>query len=361
MNDVTGHSRSEDDPAKVDLSIVVPVYNEEEAIDAFFVRVIPVAQSVTSDYEIVCVDDGSTDSTLLRLIEQRVRNPRIKVISFSRNFGKDVALSAGLDHAKGQSVVPIDCDLQDPPELIPTMYARMREGYDVVLAKRADRESDTFLKRLSARMFYRLHNTVADVSIPFDTGDFRMIDRKVIEALKELPERVRFMKGIFAWVGFKQASVEYNRAARSAGATKWKYLKLWNFALDGIIADSTLPLRIWTYLGAIVAIFAFVYAATLVIRTMLFGVEVPGYASMISVILFLGGINVIATGILGEYLGRVYTEVRHRPLYIVRETHGINPQPDDQDTWNEKSTTALTSSRIATGGSARAAKSSGRR
>ena len=311
MTDKSSHSLPTEDPSKVDLSIVVPIYNEEQAVDVFFSRVIPIAQSVTSDYEIVCVDDGSTDSTLLRLIKQRVRNPRVKVISLSRNFGKDVAMSAGLDHAVGQSVVPIDCDLQDPPELIPTMYARMREGYDIVYAKRATRESDTFLKRFSARLFYRIHNSIADVSIPHDTGDFRMLDRKVIDVLKDVPERIRFMKGIFAWVGFKQASVEYNRAARTAGETKWTYRKLWNFALDGIFADSTMPLRIWTYLGTIVATFAFLYAAVLIFRTVLLGVEVPGYASMMTVILFLGGINILATGILGESLARVYAEVGH--------------------------------------------------
>ncbi len=310
--------------ANVVLSIIVPMWNEEESIDIFMERVEPILQSITQSYEIICIDDGSTDSTLKLLIQHRVRDARIKVLSLSRNFGKDVALSAGLNYCEGQAVVPMDVDLQDPPEIIPDMYARKQEGYDVVLAVRASRKSDSWMKRRTAKLFYRLHNKVADIAIPDDTGDFRMLDRKVVEVIRRLPERTRFMKGLFAWVGFTHSEIEYERQPRAAGTTKWKYWKLWNFALDGITASSTVPLRIWTYFGVAISTFAFLYAGFLILSTMMGGVSVPGYASMMVTVLFLGGINIMATGILGEYLGRVYTEVRNRPLYVVRETHGLD-------------------------------------
>ena len=335
----------------IELSIVVPMWNEDEGIDILFERLEPIAASVCENYEIVCVDDGSTDNTLGKLVRHRARNPRIKVLSLSRNFGKDVALSAGLNHTRGNAVVPMDSDLQDPPELIPKMYARKREGYDVVLAVRSSRKSDGWLKSFTAKLFYRIHNRVADISIPDDIGDFRMMDRKVIEVIRHLPERTRFMKGLFAWVGFTHCEIEYERPERAAGTTKWKYWKLWNFALDGITASSTLPLRIWTYLGVSVAAFAILYAIYLVASILIHGVELPGYASLMVGILFLGGMNIFATGILGEYLGRVYVEVRNRPLYVVRETHGLK-----EEEWNGTSMSASTPSRAITGGSVRGAK-----
>ena len=310
-------------PADLDLSVVVPIYNEEDGLDTFFSRVEPVLQSITDQYEIICIDDGSSDSSVAKLAMHRVRDARVKVICLSRNFGKDVALSAGLDHASGRTVVPIDADLQDPPELIRDMYAKWREGFDVVYAKRAARDSDGPVKRLTAQLFYRFHNSMADVKIPSDTGDFRLLDRKVVEALREVPERNRFMKGLFAWVGFRQASVEYAREARAAGRTKWNYWRLWNFALDGIAGSTTVPLRIWTYVGFLISAGAFGYAAYLTVHTLIAGADVPGYASIMVAVLFLGGINIAATGILGEYLGRIFNEVRNRPLYIVREAHGV--------------------------------------
>ncbi|MEL6752202.1 MAG: glycosyltransferase family 2 protein, partial [Pseudomonadota bacterium] len=328
--------RASDGPA-VDLSIVVPMLNEEEGLDLLFERLEPILESITEAYEIVCVDDGSTDGTMASLVQHRVRNPRIKVLSLSRNFGKDVALSAGLNHACGQAVVPMDSDLQDPPELIPQMWEKKAEGYDVVLARRAGRESDGWLKRITAQAFYRVHNRMAEIAIPDDTGDFRMMDRKVIEVLRHLPERTRFMKGLFAWVGFSHCEITYEREARAAGTTKWRYWKLWNFALDGITASSSLPLRMWTYLGGALATFAIGFALWTAVRVMIWGVDVPGYASLMTAILFLGGINIFATGILGEYLGRVYTEVRNRPLYVVREEHGLTSS--EQDTWNDRSST----------------------
>ncbi len=306
------------------ISVTTPFHNEETNLDPFFFRVERALEETGEDYEIVCVDDGSTDGTLAGLIRHSVRNPRIRVVSLSRNFGKDVALSAALDHARGDVVVPMDADLQDPPELIGDMLEKWREGYDVVHARRAKRDSDTFLKRLTARLFYRVHNLIADVPIPDDTGDFRLMDRKVVEAIRRLPERTRFMKGLFAWVGFRQTSVEYEREPRVGGETKWNYWKLWNFALDGITASSTLPLRVWTYLGFGISTLAFLYGGWLVGRTLLLGTDVPGYASMMAAILFLGGLNIIATGILGEYIARIHNEVRQRPLYIVRERHGFD-------------------------------------
>ncbi len=317
------HKRRKEDAPRPLLSVVVPMYNEEEGADLFFKRLEPVLKSITADYEIVCVDDGSTDRTLAHLTRHHVRDHRIKVLSLSRNFGKDTALSAGLDHATGRAVVPIDADLQDPPELISRMIAKWREGYDVVYARRSHRDTDDVQKRVTAGLFYRIHNWIADVRIPDNTGDFRLMDRRVVEAVKHLPEKTRFMKGLFAWVGFKQTGVEYRREARAAGTTKWRYWKLWNFALDGITGSSTVPLRLWTYFGAILAAATVCYALWLVGYTMLYGNDVPGYASLMVAVLFLGAVNIFATGILGEYVGRIYTEVRNRPLYLVREMRGI--------------------------------------
>ncbi len=357
----TPRRRATDLPAPL-LSVVVPMYNEEEGTDLFFARLTPILDSVTDDYEIVCVDDGSIDQTLVHLARHRARDPRIKVLSLSRNFGKDTALSAGLDYALGQAVIPIDADLQDPPELIPQMVAKWREGYEVVYARRAQRDTDDAHKRLSAGMFYRIHNWMADVQIPDNVGDFRLMDRRVVEALKHLPEKTRFMKGLFAWVGFKQIGIDYRREARAAGTTKWRYWKLWNFALDGITGSSTVPLRIWTYFGAALGLFAMGYALWLVVHTMMFGNAVPGYASLMVGMLTLGSLNIIATGVLGEYVGRIYSEVRNRPLYLVRETMGLDRAnlSMEKKQWNAASTNDSISSKGSTGGFARAARSSAR-
>ncbi len=360
MNIVDGFSQAEtrsEQSGGVELSIVVPMWNEEDSIDIFFEKIEPVLGGICENYEIICIDDGSTDSTLALLTAHRVRDPRIKVLCLSRNFGKDIALSAGLNHAHGTAVVPMDCDLQDPPEVIAEMYERKQQGFDVVIAVRASRRSDTWLKRLTANLFYRVHNSMADVTIPHDTGDFRMLDQKVVNVLRQLPERSRFMKGLFSWVGFTHTTVEYERQPRAAGTTKWKYWKLWNFALDGITNSSTLPLRIWTYLGMAVSTMAFLYAAYLVISVLAYGVDLPGYASIMVTILFLGGVNIIATGILGEYLGRVYIETRNRPLYVVRETHGLDSNNGDNE-WKDRSMTGSTNYRASTGGSGHDAKSS---
>jgi glycosyltransferase involved in cell wall biosynthesis len=349
--------RTSDQPRPM-LSIVVPMFNEEEGADLFFGRLKPVLDAITPDYEIVCVDDGSSDRTLLSLMAHHARDPRVKVLSLSRNFGKDTALSAGLDYCTGLAVVPIDADLQDPPELIGQMVEKWREGYEVVYARRSARDSDDMQKRVSAGLFYRIHNWMADVKIPDNVGDFRLMDRRVVEALKHLPEKTRFMKGLFAWVGFKQIGIDYAREARAAGTTKWRYWKLWNFAIDGITGSSTVPLRIWTYFGAALGIFAMIYASWLLVHTMIFGNAVPGYASLMIGVLTLGSINIVATGILGEYVGRIYNEVRNRPLYLVRETMGLEqtPQQNEEKPWNASSIRDLTNLRGNIGGSARGAR-----
>ena len=310
-----------------ELSLVVPLFNEEQALAAFFARVVPIVERVTADYEIVCVDDGSVDRTGELLAAAHRENPRIKLLRLSRNFGKERALTAGLEHARGRAVIPIDADLQDPPELIPELVARWREGFDVVLAVRADRQCDSLAKRLTARLFYRVMGRMADVPIPADVGDFRLLDRRVVEALRLLPERTRFMKGLFAWLGFRQAEVPYRRAPRVAGASRWPYWRLWNFALEGLFSFSTLPLRVWTYAGLLVTAGTLLFAAAIVGRTVVSGVDVPGYASLVVLISLFGGINLIGLGIIGEYLGRVFTEVQARPHYLVRERLGFEEHP----------------------------------
>ncbi len=309
-----------------ELSVVAPMYNEEDNIAAFFAALMPVLEGLGLSYEVICVDDGSTDSTLEKVMAVRAREGRVKVVSLSRNFGKDMALSAGLDHASGDAVVPIDTDLQDPPELIAEMIATWRQGYDVVYAVRASRRhSDSALKRGSASLFYRTFNLLVDTNIPRDTGDFRLMDRAVVEALRQLPERTRFMKGLFSWVGFRQTGIAYERKARHAGDTKWSWWRLWNFALDGITSFSTLPLRFWAYLGLVISALSFVYLVILIIRVLISGIDVPGYASLMVVVLFLGGLQMLTLGIFGEYLGRLFDEVKGRPLYIVRRRYGFDP------------------------------------
>jgi polyisoprenyl-phosphate glycosyltransferase len=300
------------------ISIVSPFFNEGPAVGLFMARVIPIMKSLDEPFEIVCVNDGSTDQTLTELVVAQRECPQVCVVDLSRNFGKEAAMSAGIDHARGDAVIIIDADLQDPPELIPTLVDRWRAGYEVVLARRADRSSDGMMKRSTARLFYRFHNSIADYPIPEDIGDFRLMDRAVVEALKQLPERRRFMKGLFAWVGFRTATVDYVRAARSAGTTKFSAWKLWNFALEGITAFSTMPLRLWTYLGIVIAMLSLCYGSAIVLRTLLFGIDVPGYASLLTAILFLGGVQLIGLGVLGEYIGRIYVETKQRPIYVVR-------------------------------------------
>ncbi len=307
----------------VELSLVVPMYNEAEVLDALFARLIPAVEAVTVSYEVVCVDDGSTDGTLARLCTMHLANRRLKLVELSRNFGKEAALSAGLDFASGAAVIPIDADLQDPPELIAELVAAWRQGYQVVLARRVERDADSLPKRLSARLFYRFINRLSEVPIPADVGDYRLLDRRVVEALKRMPERMRFMKGLFAWAGFRQTTIDYRRPARAAGRSKWSYWRLWNLALGGVTSFSTAPLRVWTYVGLSTAALGLIYLGWILARTLLAGADVPGYASLICILLLSSGLNMVGLGILGEYLGRVFMEVKQRPLYLVAATVGF--------------------------------------
>lgn len=307
----------------VQLSIVVPCYNEEPNLDYLLFRLLAVIEPLQITYEIICVNDGSQDNTLAKLIKHHHLNSNIKVINLSRNFGKEIALTAGLDHARGAAVIPIDADLQDPPELIVEMLEKWREGYDVVYAKRRSRHGETWLKQITANGFYRLLQKMTPVHIPQDTGDFRLMDRQVVEALKKLPETHRFMKGLFGWVGFKQTALEYDRLPRYKGRTKWNYWQLWNLAIEGITSFSALPLKVWSYMGLLISLGAFIYALFLIVRTLIFGIDVPGYASLMVAILFMGGVQLISLGVIGEYLGRIYAEVKRRPLYLIRDTYGI--------------------------------------
>ena len=299
------------------ISIIAPCYNEEETIEPFLRRIEEILTQINEPYEIVFINDGSEDNTLNILLNTKQNFKNIRIINFSRNFGKEAALTAGLDKARGEAAIPIDVDLQDPPELIKELVAKWREGYDVVLAKRADRTSDSFAKRVSADLFYKLNGKISNVDIPNNVGDFRLMSKRVVEALKQLPENQRFMKGLFAWVGFKTTVIEYAREKREAGQSSFNGWKLWNFALDGITSFSTLPLRIWLYIGALVSFLSFLYGSFIILKTLIFGVDLPGYASLAVIMLFLGGIQLIGIGILGEYIGRIYSESKRRPSYII--------------------------------------------
>ncbi len=310
----------------VELSLVVPVKDEEAALTLFLARVVPLLEKLDDpaarSFEILFVDDGSSDRTLELIRAANAADPRIRGLSLSRNFGKEAALSAGLDRVRGKAVIPLDVDLQDPPEVIAPMLAAWRGGVDVVYGVRDNRESDSLPKRLTADLYYRAHNWLSSDKIPEHAGDFRLLDRRVVEVIRKMPERNRFMKGLFAWAGFKQASVSYHREERKVGASKFNYWRLWTLAIDGITSASTVPLRVWSYVGGSVALFALGYAIFIIIRTMISGIEVPGYASLMVAILFLGGLQLFSLGVLGEYVGRILTEVKHRPLYVVRETIG---------------------------------------
>jgi polyisoprenyl-phosphate glycosyltransferase len=315
------------------LSLVVPVFNEEESVELWLETTAPFIGAAVAlmgpdaRHEIVFVDDGSVDSTLTMLTLARHRHPEIRIVSLSRNFGKDAALSAGLAFAQGDAVIPMDVDLQDPPALIPLMVEAWLQGAQVVNAVRASRGGDGLVKRLTAGAFYWAYNNMADRPISPRAGDYRLIDRSVLAVLNTLPERSRFMKGLFSWVGFRTVEIEFVRPARARGSTKWNYWKLWNFALDGITASTTTPLRVWSYIGALVAILAFALAGIIVLQTVLLGRDVPGYASLMVAVLMIGGLQLVALGVLGEYIGRIANEVKARPLYIVGTTVGFEAAP----------------------------------
>jgi glycosyltransferase involved in cell wall biosynthesis len=308
------------------LSIICPVKDEQEAVAPFVERVRAVLEGLddpgAKSFEILFIDDGSNDSTFAEIRRANQADARIRGISFSRNFGKEAALSAGLDHARGAAVIPLDVDLQDPPEILRDMITKWREGFEIVYGVRNNRDSDSLPKRLTADLYYRAHNWLSEDKIPEHAGDFRLLDRKVVDVIRAMPERTRFMKGLFAWAGFRQASVPYTREARKVGTTKFSYWKLWTFALDGITSASTVPLRVWSYLGGVVALFALGYALVVIVRTLVFGVQVPGYASLMVAVLFLGGLQLLSLGVLGEYVGRILVESKRRPLYVVRDEVG---------------------------------------
>ena len=305
----------------IKISIVCPFFNEEDMVDLFMEEVTAVVKPLNMPFEIVCVNDGSTDNTLQKLLQAKKNFTNIRIINLSRNFGKEAALTAGLDFTKGEVIIPIDADLQDPPELIKLFISKWQDGFDVVLAKRTDRSSDTVVKKLTAQLFYKFHNIISHTELLENVGDYRLMTRKVLNAIQKLPESQRFMKGIFAWVGFKTTIVEYKRNSRRAGKTSFNGWRLWNFALDGITSFSTVPLRIWLYIGFLISFLAFSYGSFIVLRALIIGVDLPGYASLLTSILFLGGIQLIGIGVLGEYIGRMYIETKRRPPYIVEKEY----------------------------------------
>ncbi len=318
------------------LSIIVPVHNEEAAIKPFLERTETVLKSikfggVKIKWECIFIDDGSTDSTYDVLKEMQGKNVAVKVINLSRNFGKEHALTAGIHHASGDAVIPMDVDLQDPPELIEDMAKHWQEGAEVVLATRKRRDEDTFFKRGFAMLFYRLIGKLSTIKIPENTGDFRLMDRKVVDVLNTMHERTRFMKGLFAWPGFKTEQVFYDRPAREVGETSWSLRKLFALAMDGIFSFTTLPLRVWTYLGLFISLGAFSYAMFIIFQTLVAGVDVPGYASLMTVVLFMGGVQLISLGVIGEYISRIYRETKQRPIYVVREKIGFGNEDSAHD------------------------------
>ncbi|ELP8003918.1 glycosyltransferase family 2 protein [Escherichia coli] len=307
------------------ISLVVPVFNEEEAIPVFYKTVREFQELKPYEVEIVFINDGSKDATESIINALAVSDPLVVPLSFTRNFGKEPDLFAGLDHASGDAVIPIDVDLQDPIEVIPHLIEKWQAGADMVLAKRSDRSTDGRLKRKTAEWFYKLHNKISTPKIEENVGDFRLMSREVVENIKLLPERNLFMKGILSWVGGQTDVVEYVRAERVAGVSKFNGWKLWNLALEGITSFSTFPLRVWTYIGLFVASISFLYGAWMIIDTLVFGNPVRGYPSLLVSILFLGGVQLIGIGVLGEYIGRIYIEVKNRPKYIIKKSHRGNP------------------------------------
>lgn len=307
------------------LSIVAPAYNEEKNLPAFIAAIVPVLESIGEPFEIVFVDDGSRDGTLGMLAAASSQDPRIKVVGLARNFGKDVALSAGLAHASGQAVIPIDCDLQHPVELIPQFVEKWREGFDMVLGVRSKRDEEGFFRRTASRTYYKVMRWMTSVEIPPNAGDFRLIDRKIVDVINRMPERHRFMKGIFAWPGFKVAALEFQANVR-ANETRstWSFWRLWRFALDGLFSFSTAPLKMWTYVGVLAALGAFIYGAVTLVQKLFFGIDVPGYASLLIVVLFFSGLLLISNGIQGEYIARIFEEVKGRPLYVVGKKFGFD-------------------------------------
>jgi glycosyltransferase involved in cell wall biosynthesis len=309
-------------PERTELSVIIPVLNEADNIVPLLARLVPILERCVSSYEIVFVDDGSTDATILAIEKASHQNPSVGAVSLSRNFGKEVAIAAGLDHARGKASVIIDADLQHPPEMIETFVARWREGYKNVYGQRIDRSDDTALRRALTQRFYKLFGSVGETHLPEGAGDFRLLDAQAVEALRRLRERARFNKGLYAWIGFKSIGVPFDVESRAFGQSKFSYRKLTRFALDGLMSFSTLPLMVWTYVGTAISVLSFATAIYFVGETMVYGVDVPGFASLIVSVTFLSGIQLLSLGILGEYIGRIFAEVKGRPLYLVQDRVG---------------------------------------
>jgi glycosyltransferase involved in cell wall biosynthesis len=316
----------------VEISLVVPAYNEEAVLPEFLDRAKAVLNATGLSWEIIFADDGSHDATADIIRTQHRRDPRIGLISLSRNFGKEIAMTAGLDHSSGKAVIVIDADLQDPPELIPDMVALWGKGYDMVSARRTIREGETAFKRTTAHLFYRVINALVDRPIPADVGDFRLMSRRAVDALLRTRERHRFMKGLFAWIGFRQTEILYARSPRAAGQTKWNYWRLWNLSIEGITSFSIGPLQFASYLGFLIAALAAMYGIFITLRTILDGNPVPGYPSLLVIVLFLGGVQLLTLGIIGEYVGRIFNETKGRPLYLIADSLLASQPQDKSDT-----------------------------
>ena len=312
-----------------EIGVVIPVYNEADNIEGLVRRLVPVLERVSSSFEVVFVDDGSRDGTMEALRRANAADPRLTAVSFSRNFGKEIAIAAGLDHCEADAVVIMDADLQHPPEVIEAFVAKWREGFKNVYGQRNDRINESALRRMFARNFYKMFSMFGETPLPEGAGDFRLLDRQAVLALRAMGERARFSKALYAWIGFKSVGVPFDVAERASGVSKFDIGKLTRFALDGLMSFSTLPLKVWTYVGLLVSVFALAMAMSFVLQTLVYGVDVPGYASLIVSVTFLGGIQLLSLGVLGEYIGRIFAEVKRRPLYLVAERLGAPGEPDE--------------------------------
>jgi glycosyltransferase involved in cell wall biosynthesis len=311
-----------------EIGVVIPVYNEADNIEGLVRRLVPVLERLTISFEVVFVDDGSSDETMAALRRANAADPRLTTVSFSRNFGKEIAIAAGLDHCEADAIVIMDADLQHPPEVIEAFVAKWREGFKNIYGQRKDRINESAIRRMFARNFYKMFSMFGETPLPEGAGDFRLLDRQAVIALRAMGERARFSKGLYAWIGFKSVGVPYDVAERASGVSKFDLRKLTRFALDGLMSFSTLPLMVWTYVGVIVSVLSLAMALTFIGQTLVYGVDVPGYASLIVSVTFLGGIQLLSLGVLGEYIGRIFAEVKRRPLYLVAERLGA---PDEAD------------------------------
>lgn len=313
-------------------SLVIPVYDEDETLPELFKRLDDLLESLDGDSEVIMVDDGSRDASFSLLVAKSCHDKRYKVVHFSRNFGHQLAITAGIDHATGDAVIVMDSDLQDPPEVILDLAKRWREGYEVVHAVRAQREKETWFKKQTATLFYRLLRKLADIDMPLDAGDFRLVDRKAAEAFRAMREHSRFVRGMFSWVGFSQAQVTYTRAGRFAGRTKYPFAKMLRLAIDALLSFSTVPLRLVLSLGILTSLVSFFFGIMWLVMKLSGAYTVPGWASVVLAVVFLGGVQLVVMGVMGEYLARIYEEVKRRPLYVVHSLHGFHVRQSVSDT-----------------------------